>query len=32
MDANINKFVTMYPKTEIGKFIARAKEILYLKI
>ena len=32
MDANINKFVTMFPKTEIGKFIARANEILYLKI
>ena len=32
MDANINKFVTMYPKTDIGNIISNKESILYLNI
>ena len=32
MDANINKFVTMYPKTDIGNIISNKESILYLNL
>ena len=32
MDANINKFVTMYPKTDIGQVISNKESILYLNL
>ena len=32
IDANINKFVTMYPKTDIGQVISKKESILYLNL
>ncbi len=32
IDANINKFVTMYPKNDIGKLLEKVKKILYLQM